>query len=199
MASLRELAEPPPVIYVTAMQEGRVAVAALKAGAVDYVAKDVQGEIVVLLQRAVDAAFEAVMLRRAKAAAEAESKRNWLLAECIVDTIRDPLVVLEHDMTIVAANKAFLTKFGITAAETQGRRVADLGQRQWDVPALRDLMGAGASRKQAVRELRDRGRFSGSRPPGVQLECAENFSTGKPCPSDASGLRGRHRPQAARA
>lgn len=72
LASIRNLAEPPPVIYVTAMQEGRVAVAALKAGAADYVAKDVQGEFLALLQRAIDAALEAAMLRRAKEVAEAE-------------------------------------------------------------------------------------------------------------------------------
>ena len=73
-------------------------------------------------------------------AARAESKRAWQLTQSIVDTIRDPLVVLEHDMTIVTASKAFLTMFGITEAETRGRRVSELGQRQWDVPALRDLM-----------------------------------------------------------
>src|SRR5476651_2718409 len=73
-------------------------------------------------------------------AARKESARNWQLTQSIVDTIRDPLVVLENDMTIVTASKAFLTIFGITEAETQGRRVADLGQRQWDVPALRHLM-----------------------------------------------------------
>jgi PAS domain S-box-containing protein len=140
LASIRDLAEPPPVIYVTAMQEGRVAVAALKAGAADYVAKDVQGEFLPLLQRAIDAALDAVMLRRAKEAAEAESKLNWQLTQSIIDTIRDPLVVLEHDMTIVTASKAFLTIFGITEAETHGRRVSELGQHQWDVPALRDLM-----------------------------------------------------------
>jgi PAS domain S-box-containing protein len=140
LASIRDLAEPPPVIYVTAAQEGRVAIAALKAGAADYVAKDVHGEFLPLLQRAIDAALAAVMLRRAKEAAEAESKLNWQLAQCIVDTIRDPLVVLEHDMTIVTASKAFLTMFGITEAEAHGRRVAELGQHQWDVPALRDLM-----------------------------------------------------------
>jgi PAS domain S-box-containing protein len=140
LASIRDLAEPPPVIYVTAMQEGRVAVAALKAGAADYVAKDIQGEFLPLLQRAIDAALDAVMLRRAKEAAEAESKLTWQFAQCIVDTIRDPLVVLEHDMTIVTASKAFLTMFGITEAEAHGRRVSELGQRQWDVPALRDLM-----------------------------------------------------------
>jgi PAS domain S-box-containing protein len=140
LASIRNLAEPPPVIYVTAMQEGRVAVAALKAGAADYVAKDVQGEFVVLLQRAIDATLDAVMLRRAKEAAEAESRRSWQLTQCIVDTIRDPLVVLEHDMTIVTASKAFLTIFGIGEAEARGRRVSEIGQHQWDVPALRHLM-----------------------------------------------------------
>jgi PAS domain S-box-containing protein len=73
-------------------------------------------------------------------AARAESKRNWQLTQSIVDTIRDPLVVLEDDMTIVTSSKAFLTMFGITAAETRGRRLAELGQHQWDVPALRHLM-----------------------------------------------------------
>jgi PAS domain S-box-containing protein len=140
LASIRNLAKPPPVIYVTAMQEGKVAVAALKAGAVDYVVKDAQGEFLALLQRAIDAALDAVMLRRAKEVAEAESKLNWQLAQCIVDTIRDPLVVLEQNMTIVAANETFLTIFGITEAKMHGRRFSELGQHQWDVPALRHLM-----------------------------------------------------------
>jgi len=73
-------------------------------------------------------------------AARAESKRNWQLTQSIVDTIRDPLVVLEDDMTIVTASRAFLTMFGITQAEANGRRVADIGQHQWDVPALRKLL-----------------------------------------------------------
>jgi len=140
LANIRNLAQPPPVIYVTAMQEGRVAVAALKAGAADYVAKDVQGEFLPLLQRAIDAALNAVMLRRAKEAAEADSRLTWQLTQSIVDTIRDPLVVLEENMTIVTASQAFLTMFGITEAEAHGRDVSELGQRQWDVPGLRDLM-----------------------------------------------------------
>jgi PAS domain S-box-containing protein len=73
-------------------------------------------------------------------AARKESRRNWQLTQSIVDTIRDPLVVLEDDMTIVTASKAFLEMFGITQAEMHGRRVAELGQHQWDVPALRHLM-----------------------------------------------------------
>ena len=72
--------------------------------------------------------------------ARAESGRNWQLTQSIVDTIRDPLVVLEDDMSVVTASRAFLTMFGITQEEAQGRRVAELGQHQWDVPALRHLM-----------------------------------------------------------
>src|SRR4051812_25134269 len=73
-------------------------------------------------------------------AARIESKRNWELTQSIVDTIRDPLVVLEDDMTIVTASKAFLTIFGIVGSDGRGRRLSDLGQHQWDVPALRHLM-----------------------------------------------------------
>ncbi len=140
LARIRQLTEPPPVVYVTAMREVLVAVAALKAGAVDYVAKDTQGAFLVLLQRAIDAAVDAAALRRAKKAAEAESKRNWQLAQWIVDTIRDPLVVLEADMTIVTASKAFLKMFEIAEGAAYGKRLSELGQNQWDVPALRHLM-----------------------------------------------------------
>ena len=73
-------------------------------------------------------------------AARKESNLAWQLTKSIVDTIRDPLVVLENDMTIVTASKAFLTMFGSTQAQTKGRRVSELGQHQWDVPALRHLM-----------------------------------------------------------
>ena len=73
-------------------------------------------------------------------AARKESKRNWDLTQSIVDTIRDPLVVLEDDMTIVTASKAFLTIFGIAGVDARGQRLSDLGQHQWDVPALRHLM-----------------------------------------------------------
>src|SRR3954464_1604101 len=72
LAAIQALPDPPPVIYVTATQEGRVAVAALKAGAADYVVKDVQGEFLTLLAAAVEQAVAAVRLRRAKEAAEAE-------------------------------------------------------------------------------------------------------------------------------
>jgi len=62
----------PPVIFVTASQESRIAVAALKAGAFDYVLKDAQGEFVPLLFAALQAAVHAMRLRRDKETAEKE-------------------------------------------------------------------------------------------------------------------------------
>jgi two-component sensor histidine kinase len=62
----------PPVIVVTGAQDSRMAVAALKAGAFDYVVKDIQGEFTFLLLAAMKAAVDAMRTRRAKEAAEAE-------------------------------------------------------------------------------------------------------------------------------
>lgn len=61
---IRELPDPPPIIYVTGSDEARIAVAALKAGAVDYVWKDVQGHYRELLREAIKTALEQEELRR---------------------------------------------------------------------------------------------------------------------------------------
>ncbi len=71
LARIRGLSDPPPVIFVTAEQDSRVAIAALKAGAFDYVLKDVQGEFLPLLAAAFQTALDAARMRRAKEAAEA--------------------------------------------------------------------------------------------------------------------------------
>ena len=66
------LPDPPPVIFVTGTSESRIAVAALKAGAADYVVKDVGGEFVELLDAAVRSSMADVQLRREKALADQE-------------------------------------------------------------------------------------------------------------------------------
>jgi two-component sensor histidine kinase len=69
---LGQLPDPPPAIYVTASDEGRIAVAALKQGAVDYVIKDVQGAFLDLLDQAIRQAVEQARIKREKEAAERE-------------------------------------------------------------------------------------------------------------------------------
>ena len=62
----------PPVVFVTASQDSQIAVTALKAGAADYLVKDVQGDFIPLLQVAVDGAVRLARLQKARDDAEAE-------------------------------------------------------------------------------------------------------------------------------
>ena len=72
LLALRALPSPPPIVYVTGSEESRVAVAALKAGAVDYVVKTVGDDFYDLLASAFDQALDQVRLREGKALVEAE-------------------------------------------------------------------------------------------------------------------------------
>jgi two-component sensor histidine kinase len=69
---IRALPDAPPVIYVTGSEDARIAVAALKAGAVDYVWKDVQGHYRELLGQSIKTALEQEKLKRAAEAAQRE-------------------------------------------------------------------------------------------------------------------------------
>ena len=60
--------------------------------------------------------------------------------ESIIDTVRDPLVVLDGDLRVVRASPEFYRTFGVTPGETEGRLVYELGDGQWDIPALRHLL-----------------------------------------------------------
>ncbi len=81
---IRALPDAPPVIYVTGSEDSRTAVAALKAGAVDYVWKDVQGHFRELLGEAIATALEADRLRRAKEQAEREMREARERAEMLL-------------------------------------------------------------------------------------------------------------------
>jgi two-component sensor histidine kinase len=66
------IANAPPVVFVTASQDSGVAVTALKAGAADYLVKDLQGDFIPLLQVAVNGALRQARIQKARDAAEAE-------------------------------------------------------------------------------------------------------------------------------
>lgn len=61
-------------------------------------------------------------------------------AEAIVGTIRQPLLVLGSGLRVQSANPAFCELFGVTAKETENLLLYDLGNGQWDIPALRTLL-----------------------------------------------------------
>jgi len=62
------------------------------------------------------------------------------LAQAIVDTIRDPLLVLDQQQRVVAANRAFHQTFRMNRQDIQGRPVYGLGNGEWDIPELRLLL-----------------------------------------------------------
>lgn len=84
LSHIQTLSDPPPVVYVTGADEGRIAVAALKAGAVDYVIKDVGGVFLDLLRTAAEQALAAARLRREKEAAEREMREARERAEMLL-------------------------------------------------------------------------------------------------------------------
>ena len=58
-------------------------------------------------------------------------------AEGIIDTVNESLLVLDHELSVISANRAFYHASGLTPAETQNRSIFDIGKRAWDVPELR--------------------------------------------------------------
>jgi two-component sensor histidine kinase len=62
------------------------------------------------------------------------------LAEAIVDTVREPLVVLDRDLRVVAASRSFYRTFAANPQDTQGRRLYELGDGQWNIPGLRNVL-----------------------------------------------------------
>jgi PAS domain S-box-containing protein len=63
-----------------------------------------------------------------------------IFAESIIDTIREPLIVLDQDLIVVKANPAFYKKFQADETGAEGRPIYDMGGNQWDIPSLRDLL-----------------------------------------------------------
>ena len=62
------------------------------------------------------------------------------LAEGIVDTVTEPLIVLDSQLQVVSASHAFYQHFQVMPEETVGRKIYDLGNGQWNIPALRELL-----------------------------------------------------------
>jgi PAS domain S-box-containing protein len=67
-----------------------------------------------------------------------ESAKEY--AESIVTTVREPLLVLDSELHVRSANRSFYETFKVEPAETEGRFIYDLGDGQWNIPALRTLL-----------------------------------------------------------
>ena len=75
---------------------------------------------------------------RPKSMISAEGSRT--LEEAIVDTVREPLIVLDETLRVVVASRSFYQQFRTARRETEGRPLYELGNGQWNIPALRTLL-----------------------------------------------------------
>ena len=64
----------------------------------------------------------------------------WAFAQGIVDTVREPVLVLDKDLRVIAASRSFYSAFKVSPKDTQGRLLYTLGDGQWDIPKLRVLL-----------------------------------------------------------
>jgi two-component system, chemotaxis family, CheB/CheR fusion protein len=74
--------------------------------------------------------------------AEAHARNAQMLTENIVDTVREPLIVLDGELRVVSASSSFCRFFQATTENTVGHLLYELGECQWDIPELRKLLEA---------------------------------------------------------
>jgi nitrogen-specific signal transduction histidine kinase len=64
----------------------------------------------------------------------------WTYIRTVVDTLREPFLILDEKLQVVTANKTFYSIFQVKPEETQGRLVYDLGNGQWNIPKLKTFL-----------------------------------------------------------
>jgi len=84
------------------------------------------------------AELEKLVAERKQAERAVEEARKYTNA--IVETVREPLMVLDVDLRVISANRSFYRTFEVAPAETVGQFIYDLGNRQWNIPRLRELL-----------------------------------------------------------
>ncbi len=67
-------------------------------------------------------------------------ERSWTYIKTVVDVVREPILILDKDLRVIAANDPFYQTFKVEAKNTLGKIVYELGNGQWNIPALQKLL-----------------------------------------------------------
>ena len=73
-------------------------------------------------------------------------------ANSIIATLREPFLVLDKNLRVISANQAFYTTFEVTVEETIGQSLPDIGNRQWNIPKLHQLLKGIIPEKKIVKD-----------------------------------------------
>jgi PAS domain S-box-containing protein len=58
----------------------------------------------------------------------------------IINTVREPLIILDNELKVISASRSFYKFFQVSPEETEGQFIYDLGNHQWNIPRLRELL-----------------------------------------------------------
>jgi PAS domain-containing protein len=67
-------------------------------------------------------------------------EESWTYIKTVVDVLREPVIILDKNFKVLAANEAFYKLFQVEMKDTEGKTIYKLGNGQWDIPALRKLL-----------------------------------------------------------
>jgi hypothetical protein len=65
---------------------------------------------------------------------------SWAYIKTVVDVVREPVLILDKDFKVLAANESFYRTFQVELKDTENKVVYELGNGQWNIPALRKLL-----------------------------------------------------------
>ena len=71
---------------------------------------------------------------------ERMEKESWAYLKTVVDIVREPILILDKDLRVIASNEPFCRTFQIEPKDIENEVVYELGNGQWDIPDLRRLL-----------------------------------------------------------
>jgi PAS domain-containing protein len=84
---------------------------------------------------------------------EADAEEAERQEVSIINTVREPLLLLDRDLRIESANESFYRTFKVKPKETKNKLIYDLADRQWDIPALRELLEKILPEKTSIKDF----------------------------------------------
>jgi nitrogen-specific signal transduction histidine kinase len=67
-------------------------------------------------------------------------EESWAYIKTVVDVVREPVLILDKNLRVMTANESFYRTFQVEPKDTEKRIVYELGNGQWNIPALRKLL-----------------------------------------------------------
>jgi len=133
-----------PIIIVTALREREDRVKGIEAGCDDFLSKPVDKiELLARVQSLLKIkAYNdlASNYRKELEVTQKSTEEALEYADSIINTVREPLIALDQDLRVITASRSFYETFKVKPEETVGQLIYDLGNNQWDIPKLRELL-----------------------------------------------------------